>query len=705
MKMIFRIFTTDFKRVFSNVVALVIIMGLSIIPALYAWFNILSNWDPYGKSATSKMHIAVYSEDEGVSFGKVTLNIGDTVVENLEANDTVGFVFVESREEALLGVYSGEYYAALIMPEDFSEEMISFLSKEPVNPVIEYYENSKKNAIATKITSKVKSTVQQEVNRAFVNTLAKVLSESGEMLTGENEEGIDILGGIIEELNEMDRQLTTYAAILNGFAIVTDSTGQLLTSADAVIPGVESMIGGTQSALSSMQGGVLAGTNTVDSIVSMMDISLSMITSDLSDLERRIELIKTGADTIDGVVGDFEKTDAIIENTLTILGGFAGTDAEYIKTLESYKKLEADLDTLSHDSSMTDEKLEVLTDQIIDEIEDCAKAISRIQLTFDHDVASNLDQSVYHVEMSLINAQQLLSGIDDSFSDVSIAIGGYANTLEAANEGLSKTRDYILDMQEGLRTVIDTLTRFHEDEQYQEIAKILTTDPEVIAEFVASPVSMETVTMYEIPNYGSAMSPFYTVLGLWVGALILTALVHVKVKKEGELLNAKPWQTYFGRYIAFFLIGQIQTLILVLGNLFFLQIDCVHPFRFYLAAVITSFVFTIFIYSLTVAFGNIGQALAVVIMVIQVAGAGCTFPIEVLPKVFQSIYRFLPFVYSMNALKECVGGMYRMDYWKDLGILMIYAVVSILVGVFLQKPFAWLNKKVDQSKAKSGLMV
>ena len=158
---IFRVFLSDMRRMRSNVVAIVIVMGLSIIPALYAWFNIMSNWNPYGESATSQMKIGVCSEDTGVTIGSLELNIGDKMIDGLKENTTIGWVFDDSKEKTLEGVRSGEYYAALIVPKDFTEKMISFLGGDPVNPAIDYYENSKKNAIATKITSKAKTAVQE----------------------------------------------------------------------------------------------------------------------------------------------------------------------------------------------------------------------------------------------------------------------------------------------------------------------------------------------------------------------------------------------------------------------------------------------------------------------------------------------------------------------------------------------------------------
>ena len=234
--------------------------------------------------------------------------------------------------------------------------------------------------------------------------------------------------------------------------------------------------------------------------------------------------------------------------------------------------------------------------------------------------------------------------------------------------------------------------------------ELLEAEPEIIASFIASPIQMEEVAFYEIETYGSAMSPFYTVLALWVGALITVALVHVKVVDTDDLKGVKNYQKFFGRYIVFFLIGQAQTLITVLGNLFFVQIYCVHPFLFWVTSAIISFMFTLFMYSLTYSFGNVGEAIAVVVMVVQVAGAGGTFPVEVLPAVYQAVYKFLPFTYAMNGLRECVGGFYGNYLAKDLGVLGIYILISVAIGL-LRKPFAKLNHMIEESKEKSGLLI
>ena len=164
MKNIWNIFRADWRRLTASVVAVVVLLlGLCLVPCLYAWFNILSNWDPYGTASTSRISVAVASEDAGCEVLGLEVNIGALVLQGLESNDQMGWVFVDSRAEALDGVESGDYYAALIVPEEFTEDFVSILSGDLRHPQIQYYENEKKNAIAPKITSKAKTAVQEQI--------------------------------------------------------------------------------------------------------------------------------------------------------------------------------------------------------------------------------------------------------------------------------------------------------------------------------------------------------------------------------------------------------------------------------------------------------------------------------------------------------------------------------------------------------------
>ena len=135
---------------------LIIVIGLCVLPALYAWFNIYANWDPYGN--TGNIAIAVVNLDKGwTKNDSETVNMGDGVVESLKQKDTIGWKFVKSEEKAVEGVKSGRYYSALVIDEQFTYSMYHGVADNIENPRITYYLNDKKNAVATKITDSAAS--------------------------------------------------------------------------------------------------------------------------------------------------------------------------------------------------------------------------------------------------------------------------------------------------------------------------------------------------------------------------------------------------------------------------------------------------------------------------------------------------------------------------------------------------------------------
>lgn len=701
---IFRVFLSDVKRLRSNVVAIVIIMGLSIIPALYAWFNIMSNWDPYGTSATSQMKVAVCSQDSGVEIGSLSLNVGDEVITGLKENTTIGWVFTASKDEALEGVNSGDYYAALIVPESFTTDFISFLGGDPKNPTIAYYENSKKNAIATKITGKAKTAVQEQVNQKVISTLTEVLTESGKILAENDENGVDIVASTADQLDELDSSLQTYVNILNTFSLVTASASDLAESAQSLLINTQGIFDSSQDSVSNMQSSVLSGAQTADTVSSLIGISLDSVEQDLTLLSDQMDTLTVG-DSFDSIRNQVDTAKTMSKSTISVLKDIFGETDQYVSAVDkSFKQLNTDLKAFKKDANVTAQSLKHLKRTIKADIKDCKNSIRKIRNTYQYQVQPDVSRSVLRMEQALIQTGKMLNNIESSFGTIDRALESYQTTLDSGTDDITATKDYIVSLQSDIRKLSKSLRALSGDEQYNEMMDLLKNDPTRMASFMASPVSMETKAVYPIETYGSAMAPFYTVLAIWVGALILVALIHVKVAPI-ENLKVRPWQAFFGRYITFFLIGQAQTAITVLGDLFYVDIQCPHPFLFWLASAASSFVFTLLIYSLTVAMGNVGEAVAVIVMVIQVAGAGGTFPIEVLPEVYQMIYKFLPFTYCMNALRECVGGLYKNDYWMDLRALGIYILISLFIGLVVAVPLRRLNNVIERSKEKSKVML
>ena len=591
MKNIIKVFLNDCKHIGRNVVALVVVMGLAVLPSLYAWFNILSNWDPYGPESTSNIKVAVAYDDTGINISGMDINISTNIVEALKTNDTIGWVFTDSTDEAIEGVWSGDYYAALIMPADFSKDMVSFLADNMTHPEIIYYTNQKKNAIAPKITDKAKTAVQQQVNATFISTLTEAIMKSAD---------------------------------------VADNIGNKNKADSTLESGSDSM-----------------NNSLIDILIAKFQvINTQVVTFDnvLSALSNIMTTAQTSADTAKGISPDISGT---FEGERAILN-------ELNKTIGQSSLIDSSLfSTISHD---------------IDAVSGYMNSISSIY----NDMGYNIDdfnKSISQMGESINNTLVMVRNIEDNLNETTNKLVEFKNS--------------------GVYSLLQTAISFNTDE---------------LASFISAPVAITTEDLYPITNYGSAMSPFYSVLSIWVGALISVAIIHVKVHPfDGIKVNSV--EAFFGRYITFFLIGQAQALLITLGDLFFIGIQCIHPFKFWFAAAFTSFVFTMITYSLTVAFENVGEAAAVVIMVIQVAGAGGTFPIQCLPAIYQAIYKYLPFTYAMDALRECVGGTYSWYYWKCILALLVYVGICLFIGLVIAKPCRKLNAIVDKSKEKSEIMI
>ncbi len=721
MKNILKIFLLDVKRISSNVVALVFIMGLSVLPSLYAWFNILSNWDPYGPDATSRMQIAVCSDDMGAEIESVKVNIGDSVVEGLKSNTTIGWVFTDTTEEALAGVNNGEYYAALIIPETFTTDMMGFLNGDVTHGEIDYYENEKKNAIAPKITAKAQQAVKEQVNATFVSTLTESMVEFGNVMSATEEQtGVSLLDALLEQLNELNRELSIYITMLDSFINIINSASSLLNTTQVMLPNLDSVVDNGQSTVNTLEGALIAADGSARAAARLLTVSMDTIDQSLTSLSGAISshlsTIKSGIQGPETIaqyatIAEGLQHSIDINSTLSSLGGVVPDDVkqritnEYNNVENTFATLTSDLKAIATTGAKTEQDIVNLSAKIQGEIENCRAAVRALRDDYTYNVQPRIDTMMDDMRVSMIGAGDVLNSIDGNFSDVAVVLQQYKDTMEDGNGSLQDSRNMAVDLKNKLDEYIKHILSLSTDEQYQEIMDMLRTDPDLIGSFISSPVAIDTVEVYPIENYGSAMSPFYTILAIWVGALILVAIMHVKVEPDQKLHNVKQYQAFFGRYLMFYIVGQLQTLLIVLGNFFFIGIQCKSPFLFWFACSFISFVFTLMMYSLTVAFGNVGEAIAVVIMVLQVAGAGGTFPIEVLPEIYQKLYVFLPFTYGLRAMKECVAGMYGMDYWISLLWLSVFAAVSLFIGLVLAIPCRRLNEKIEESKAKTGIML
>ncbi|MDU1849943.1 MAG: YhgE/Pip domain-containing protein [Enterococcus durans] len=225
-----KLYLLDWKRIFKNPIATILIIAIMIIPSLYAWFNIKALWDPYGN--TGELPIAVYSADKPAEFQGKEIAIGKEVIKSLHDNKQLGWQFVDSKKELEDGVRSGEYYAGIYLPEDFSEDLLSFTSGDINKPKIEYTVNEKINAIAPKITDKGATAIQTQISDEFIktasSTLLKVFNEIGydidsnlvsinkvKSMILSTDENLDTIDGYTQQVLDLQKQLPDIKEKLN----------------------------------------------------------------------------------------------------------------------------------------------------------------------------------------------------------------------------------------------------------------------------------------------------------------------------------------------------------------------------------------------------------------------------------------------------------------------------------------------------------
>lgn len=716
MKKIFSIFRNDLKNTTKNLIVFVVVIGITILPALYAWFNIAANMDPY--SNTGGLGFAVCSLDKGYSYKKLTINAGDKILENLEGNSQMGWDFVDE-DEALKGVENGKYYAAIIIPETFSEDLLSITTGDFKQAKLEYYVNEKKNAVAPKITDAGIKVIEDSIASTYVSSLTETIATALDITEQEFDENKnDISDRIISDLNDTKTDIGTFNASLDVTISTLDSIDDLIKTNQELLPSIQATLSSAgvftsdvASTISSTKGIASQISASIDGLIEDGDTYMTSVSDQLDTAFSAL------GDDADAVADKISKVKVINQKIISVNNSVISI----LNNIQSSIGIDCSkaIDALNR----ANDKQTAIIDKInsiCDNISTTGNLPANAQSELEDLVGQAKDElSTADSEFSAIRSD-IDSSISDSFSSLD-DVTGFLQTLNTGTGQLNTVFDTALDTNASLKNVltdlksflnaasdkIDTLIEKVKDVEGSSLLENIVTpiieNPKALGSFVSSPVAYDTKEIYAVENYGSSMSPFYSSLALWVGGVVLVAVLNVDLtqKDRKKIGKANSVQLFFGRYLMFFILSQIQALIIALGDLYFLQVQCKNPLLFIVTCLISSFVYSLIIYSLTITFSVIGKALAVIILILQVAGSGGTFPIEMLPDAFKLIAPFLPFKYGINAMRETVAGMSPGAWEKYIGVLLLFIIPALLLGLLLRKPcikiIAFFNRKVEES--------
>ena len=713
MKNIIEIFRNDIKEVFRKTNTWIIIVGLIFLPSMYAWPNILSSWDPYGH--TNNIKVAVTSEDAGATVDGKELNLGNSLVEGLKNNKNLDWQFVSNKEEAENGVRIGDYYASIVVPKNFSQDMTSVSRTEPKRATIEYTVNEKINAISPKITNSGASAIANNISKNFVETANGIIFEKLHEAGIKFEENLPSIEKAKEEIFKLNDNFSTYESTLRELIGKVEYGYNILNNVQNTLPEIDRVA--TNSIMIADKAGITINNiqgfnerllpiiNSHLNVVEEVSKEANVIAKELQKKPDKTEEIKARQKALDSRLQASTERLQLVKNIF-----------EYFNKLSNERLFNNQLErvtTLSNDITAIKEVNNNIYNKMdhYDEIADTVKEEFVNKSARINEVSSNMNSKL-NVEVAPL-ISQVLSKAEVNIDKVSGIIAGAQGELPAVERKLSETEVKIsnaygklLSLQaqmpsakSKIQKLTDEIKKADSGIDKNQLFNLLKVDYKQQAEFFANPVKLQENKLYHIENYGSAMTPFYTVLSIWVGSLLMSSLLTTKV--EDEKNKYKPYQKYFGRGLLFVIISLFQTLIITLGDMYVLGTQATSPYRFVLYALLISLLFSSIIYTIVCILGNVGKAVCIVLLVLQLGSSGGTFPIQMTSEFFQALYPKVPFTYSISLLREAVGGVYIPAVERDIKILFIY-LIAVLVGgailVSLKARSAKLSRERERSK-------
>lgn len=750
---VFQIYTKDIRNIVTNWVVAIIVGGLIFLPSLYAWLNIYASMDPYAH--TSNMKIAIVNEDTGTTVRNEAINVGNEVIENLKTNESFTWE-LENEKQAMEHLKNGDYFAMIVIPNDFSQKLTSILTEQPTKAHIDYYVNEKKNPIAPKITSKGASVLTQQVSSEFVSTV------NGTLFSIFNTIGLE-MEREIPDFRKFENYVFTieqHLPDINSFLAQASSQGkdadQLLNRAITQIPQVEQL---TTNGLTTIQKGLTlvneadalfnelsplikkdvqtvqniaqhftdiinklnsidldsaSITQTKETLKNQLSTSKENITHSIQTLEALQKLIQADTltrnqlqDSLDRIIASLQQSNAkdnqqIIEQLTVIRDALQNNPNFTDSTLNALKNLQQ-LNALHADILAKIEQLQPIDKNVIQQditaiqniAQNATANLQKFLVYYNDNLEPQIRSTLSSSKSTLTSASAMLTDVKQFLPQATDKLTQAKNTLGTANSALQKIQGEFPTLSTKIKDLANKLRTLENEADISEIVQLLKNDVNAERDFFEEPIKLKEHRIFPIANYGTAMTPFYTVLSIWVGCLLLISLLSV------NLHGNSPYsirEIYFGRLLTFASFSIIQTLIITIGDTFLVDGSIQAPAYFILFGLLISIVFVTVVYTLVSVFGNVGKALAIVMLVLQIAGSGGTYPVELLPKFFQIINPFLPFTYAIEMMREAVGGIIWSTVWVDLLFLTGFWFVFILFGFFLKK---LLSEKIEHFMNKT----
>lgn len=766
----FRIFWRDFRSVTNSAIPLICAVGLVIIPSLYAWFNIAGAWNVYNNTGSLKVAVANLDEGYRSDIVPTRVDVGEKLVSALRSNDQLGWTFT-SRHDAVEGVRSGEYYAAIVIPQSFSRDMMTLFSPQIHHAKITYYTNAKQNPMAPIITGKGATTVRDQINQTFTKTMTSVALDVASAMSSalRTDEARTSLDSFVKNVDAAASQARSLSGVIGAYSAVLSSAGDVVDAASAMLPhgggagdgaGDNSGSGtglqdAARSAIDSASREAKAARNSARDASSAVKNALKQSDDAFAKAQKAVtsllDTVSTSSRTSASELSSLaERTDALAQSYASLSGKMTDL-ASQLHSRAGQLRDQANSSSSQQVSSALTRAADRL-DSTADRISSQARALTRVHDSLSSGSAAlkkaaesvtgrtdNLEKQKQEAQQALASARREItsaqnqassqltsatSSLAQIVSDASStgltltglmdqALNNAGQASEKMNGSLATTLDNLTDTQKRLGKLADELSSFSQRAREalnsgasDALKQLSSEEPETLAGLVSQPVGVERHAVFEVKTFGSQMTPLYGILAVWVGATLMSASTSgvVSERKKRGLRRLTKNQEFWGRYLSIVFMTELQALCLSLGCLFFLKVQYARMDLFILTFQIAAFVFSFFIYCMGAAFGVVGKAICVIVMIIQVSGSSGQYPTQLMPAFFGRVRPWLPATYAMDALRAAIAGVYNNDWLWNIGMLCLFLIPSALLGLVVREPLKKLMAGPTALSHRSHLM-
>jgi putative membrane protein len=789
MTMIWKLFVDDVRHLLSTVVTIVITVGLVMIPGLFAWFNIAASWDPFGN--TKSLKVAIANTDAGYSSDNlpITVNVGDQVVSELRANTELDWAFT-SKDEAINGTKSGKYYAAVIIPKDFSATMLTFFSPGAKHPKLTYVTNEKLNAVAPKLTGEGADQIAAEVNTTFSTTLTGTALRLARTVVKQLDapQAQQRLGNFSGNVTDLANQLNDTASMLHAYRAMLDASGSLLTSSDQLLAATADSASKAGNQLKKARSSVGDIGSALSASAATLSGALSASGSSFNAVNGSID--KTFADasaSAGDVSAGLRRQSTAVQHQLDQYGALRDAVQQLANATPESSPAHAQLEHVADGLQTVIDRLIALRDSLNGAANDVdaknsgvagqraqiKQLASQASSTIDGvhaDVDGTLKPQIASIAASLNDAASTLDANSGALQGAVDSLHSTATSADADMASIKKVLDSMADLLTGTSKTLSEfsgkLSAALSSGDMQAVRRLLSQDPATLASALAARCSWsaracspwrirhcDDAVLHHHPAVGGCaarradaenrgVAPAAAgFAGCWraeakggkrgkargAGVPVLTlamvpanqaittydashasramhAVAPGTTADDAKAQRLKPHQLFLGHFGIFALISLAQSTFSCGGTLLFLRVHAAHPWLFMLCGWVSGLVFMLIVYTLIVSFGNIGKAIIVIVLVMQVSGTGGAYPLQVVPGFIQDLSPFLPAFHAIEATRAAVAGIYDNDLFKQLGLLLIFAAAMLPVGLLLRKPLVRFNRWAERRLETTKLM-